>query len=375
MSRAVHGAVTRKVVRTPKATKPAAPSARAVPAAAAWSTPALLRLGLYAVTFTSLLFLAVVLMAAFSARDALRIMGRDTAPGILAAERIRGLLADMDRSAVAELLAKGAAPASFEVRRQQTEDAVMGAAETISYRDLERVPLQKLGLGLGSYTAQLQQARDELKSGDKRFIDAYRRAAHVMDADLVPAAVQLERSMDEVLEQNYARERQTLGKLVGLLVVASFLTGAVLLSLQLFLATRMRRVLNPLVFAATLVALFFAGYSIEAFQREGQEFASAKESGFDPEHALLQTRALAREASLAATRRQLDPAHFTALALSTPDEDIDQRITSSEQAFYSRIEAGFQDISGFEISAPAATLLTLILTFLGILPRLREFSA
>ena len=375
MSRAVHGAVTRKVVRTPKPTKPAAPSARAVPAAAAWSTPALLRLGLYAVTFTSLLFLAVVLMAAFSARDALRIMGRDTAPGILAAERIRGLLADMDRSAVAELLAKGAAPASFEVRRQQTEDAVMGAAETISYRDLERVPLQKLGLGLGSYTAQLQQARDELKSGDKRFIDAYRRAAHVMDADLVPAAVQLERSMDEVLEQSYARERQTLGKLVGLLVVASFLTGAVLLSLQLFLATRMRRVLNPLVFAATLVALFFAGYSIEAFQREGQEFASAKESGFDPEHALLQTRALAREASLAATRRQLDPAHFTALALSTPDEDIDQRITSSEQAFYSRIEAGFQDLSGFEISAPAATLLTLILTFLGILPRLREFSA
>lgn len=375
MSRAAPGA-TRVVKRRAKPRLKHVSRTVAAPAVnTGWSTPALLRLGLYAASLSSLLLMVVVLTGAISARNALRTVGREAAPGMLAAERIRGALADMDQSAVEELLSKNPNPAAFDARRQQAADAVVRTAQEVANREGEAAPLHTLSLDLGSYIAQIQQARDTRGSGDKLHVEAYRRAAHIMDTGLVPAAESLESGMHEILDASYARQRRTLSAVLFGVASSTVLTGFILLCLQLFVAARMRRVLNPLLFAATITVLAFATYSVYGLQRERSDFQAAREGGFDPAQTLYHSRAAVKTASVAASRHRLDPAHFAAPPPPNTDLSADEPPAAREQAFYRSIEAGFQDVSGFEVTAPLATLITLLLTLFGVLPRLREYAA
>ncbi len=374
MSHAAQGA-TRVVKRKSAARLKRAPRMVAEPAThAGWSTPALLRLGLYAASLSSLLLLAAVLTGAFSARNTLRTVGREAAPVMFAAERIRGTLADMDQSAVNELLSKNPDPAAFEARRQLTADAVIRTAEQLANRQGESGALHVLSLGLGSYIAQIQQARDGRKAGDQRYLEAYRRAAQVMDTEMARAADRLEGSMRDDVDGSYSTQRRTVNAVLFGVVGSTILTGFVLLCLQLFVATRMRRVLTPLLLGATITVLVFATYAVYALQRESGDFQAAREAGFDPAQALRHSRVALKTAEVAASRHKLDPAHFAAPPPQTLDSGADEKPIDKEQAFYRSIEAGFQDVSGFEVTAPLATLITLLFTLFGVLPRLREYS-
>ena len=358
MKTAVHGVVTRRVTRRANATAPG------------WTTPALLRLGLYATSFVSLLLMIIVLTAVFSAREALTKVGRQAAPAVLAADRIQVALTTLDRSAVTELLSRYSNRLAFEERRQQAADAILNAAENISYRRLEQEPLQKLGSGLGSYTTLIQQARDAWKSGD---IEIYDRAAAVMDGWLMPAADRLDKNMTGALESAYSRQRETAKAVNASLVFSTLLTGFVLLSLQWFLAVRTRRLINPLLFAATIALVAFSGYSAQALEREDHDFQTAKEDLFDHTHLGLQAMDGREMTALNAIRHKLDPAHFptspnTEPALAELSLDADAKLRQ-------RINDAFRDIDGFEISTPVSTLFILLFTFMGVLPRLREYSA
>ena len=109
-----------------------------------WSTPALLRLGVYAVVGASVLFMIAVITGARNHRQAMQSIGKDAAPSIIAAQHIRSAMADMDADAAQELLNTGNAETlrKFEASRREAETAIVGAAQNITYGDAERVPIQ-----------------------------------------------------------------------------------------------------------------------------------------------------------------------------------------------------------------------------------------
>ncbi len=410
-----------------------------------WTTPALLRLGAYAVVGASLLFMIAVITGARSHRQAMQSIGRDAAPSIIAAQHIRSAMADMDSYAAQQLLSPGSDDVvhQFEASRQEAVNAMMSAAENITYGDAERLPLQKLAFGIGSYEAHAQLANDLRSAKDKRFISAYRSAAKIMDDQLLPAAADLDKANRDVLDDTYARQRSFASASLLFLLLSALLLCGVLLTLQWFLAGRMRRVLNPLLAFATAIAMLFTVYTANAFRAEDHELKVAKEEAFDSIHALWQARALAYAARADESRSFLDPeqadadeksffekadriAHvpsgkdgadatsgFLADELNNItfpgereaarnasywfnryrrsafggaasderecfnkfDEHLGKTLLVNQTAFNQAVDRGFNDVSGFETSAPIAALLIAALAYFGLLPRMREYSA
>jgi len=70
----------------------------------------------------------------------------------------------------------------------------------------------------------------------------------------------------------------------------------------------MRRVLNPLLLAATLAALGSLVYSVSAMQQEQRQLKVAKEDAFDSIHALWRARAVSYWANSDESRYLLDHA-------------------------------------------------------------------
>ncbi len=377
---AVHGTVTRKVARKLKSKTKVSPARSAKPAhlilsppapPVAWSTPALFRLGIYAVFLATLLLLSAALADTFFARDALTKIGRQAGPGVLTTDRMQGSLLDLDASAVTEILMVGSSnPLAFGIRRQEVADSIIGAAENMSYRDLERVPLRDLEIMFGFYCSDMEWAPDRWRAGD---LGGYRRAAARMDRILIPTAQTLNGSLSQIVEATYAQQNKLARALFVFLTTSALLTFTTLVALQWLIASRTRRLINPLLFAATIATVAFSSYSVQVFQREDRDFRTMKQQVFDTEHQHLQ--AIDRQKTLVrdASRHKLDPLHFPPATVS---ESLNQPVSADTgPTLETSVATAFQDLSGLEFVAPAGALVIALLTFFGVLPRLREYSA
>jgi hypothetical protein len=230
-----------------------------------------------------------------------------------------------------------------------------------------------------------------------------------------------------------------------LLILGGVLLGGILIAMQIFLAGRMRRILNPLLVAATLSALVFLIYAGQRFAASDRDLKVAKEDAFESIHALWQARAVAYSANSDEIRSLLDPAlaakyeqdyrekadqvdqsvakelnnitfagegeaanamaadlkdyralhgklqelsqsgrHDAAVAFWQKqsndmfqkfDGALGQTLKVNQDAFEAAVGRGFGDVAGFEITAPVAALLIAVLGWLGLRPRIREYSA
>ncbi len=276
-----------------------------------WTTPRSLQVGLFAAFGSSLLLMIAAIGDARSHRHAMQAVGRDSAPSIIAAQHIRSALADMDANAANELLDPpnaAAALRTFEDRRREAADAIVAAAQNITYGDAERVPIQKLAFGVGTYSSQVQAARDLKAASDKRFIDVYRDATKTMDAVLLPAASDLDKANRDVLNATYAAQKGESSRALAFLAVTVLMAGGTLIALQIFLSRRMRRTFNPMLMAATFGVLVFGIYAGRSFRAADRELKIAKEDAFESIHALWLTRSLAYWANSDESRYLIDGA-------------------------------------------------------------------
>src|SRR5262245_38114625 len=112
------------------------------------STPTLLRLALGAAWALALVFFLVVRSGVKDHRTAMKAIGEDAAPSILAAQQIRASLADMHSNAANVLLHRPGAGkqalADYEKRRVEATEGVLAAAGNITYGEAERGPLRRL---------------------------------------------------------------------------------------------------------------------------------------------------------------------------------------------------------------------------------------
>ena len=277
------------------------------------NTPQTLWAGLYVIWALDVLLLVAAVTGARVHRDAMKVVGRDTVPSIVSAQHIKTALADMDADLANELLGEPGEMHSeakaYERRRVEAAKALIAAARNITYDEAGQKPIEAIQVGMGTYEAKVQRARDLHDRADKAYLDAYRDAARVMDNDLLPQADELDRVNHKELEKAYsAQSGRSLATIVFMLLAGAALL-AVLVAMQKFLTQRTRRILNPLLILTTMVTLGFMLYTFDVLGSERHDLKVAKEDAFTSIHALWRARAVAYAANTDESRYLLDVAH------------------------------------------------------------------
>ncbi|MEG4323563.1 MULTISPECIES: hypothetical protein [unclassified Microcoleus] len=276
-----------------------------------FTTPQILRWGLYLVWGVSLVALGTANEAVRMQRDAIETIGKNTAPSVLTAQRIKDSIADLDANAANELLVKpgenAEATKAYRERQEKLSKLLALAAENITEGDTERQQIRTLILSLGDYMTQIERARLANERGDSRsMLEAYRKAANILDSILLPAAEQLQKVNLESLNRAYTSQKMRSSRLLFLAVIANLLPIVGLGLLQLFLYHRMRRNLNPYLLAASLCAIVFLFYITNALNAASYHLKVAKEDAFNSLLPLRQARAIAYSANADESRYLLD---------------------------------------------------------------------
>ncbi len=265
-------------------------------------TPQTLRQGLYLGWAFALCLTVIAILGAREDHQAIKTIGKDSAPNVIAAEHIKAALSAMDANAANELLAAPGHAAravnAYEERRAEASKALIAAAENVTYGESERAPILKIELALGEYETLVQQARDYHASGDAAHQDtAYLRATAMMDEVLWPAADALDKANLDMLEDSYQTRRLTAGLSLGVLEFIGLGLIGLLIALQVFLFRRTNRVLNLGLVACTLLTFAFLSYAGRTFTASMHQLKVAREDAFNSLNALWRARAVAYRAS------------------------------------------------------------------------------
>jgi len=277
-------------------------------------TPRKLQLSIALTCLATLLFFFAVEHATSELHYATQTIGHDSAPSIIWAEEIKASLADMDADVANELLARPGENSSditdYDTNRKTVTDDLVEAAKNITYGDAERIPIQTLEEGLGDYEADVAQARVfHKRGGDPEVLPSYHQATLVMHTVLLPAADALDKANYDVMTKVYTDHKAAYGYAMTLVWLTGLLLLGTLFAVQVFLFQRMRRLINPLLVLASLVAAGFLIFSTASFHEESIHIKVAKEDCFDSIYPLWHARAVAFDANAAESRWLLDPSY------------------------------------------------------------------
>lgn len=266
----------------------------------------------------------VVLMAVGVGRQDrnLRVIGDQAAPVVAAAGDLYFALNDMDAQ-VANVLLVGSeqglgftrdqALDIYEQRRRQADGDLQRAAAAAPDPATQRAIRDVLDQ-LGRYEALAAQAL--LLDGQQSHpaghppaaaLANYRQATDLLATGLLPAAQALTDRNAHALEDTYQVQRGTTLTLRTWVAVTGAVLLAVLVVLQVYLYRRFRRVLNPALAVATLLALAFTVSGTALLGGEAEHLRVAKKDAFDSILALTQARAVSYDANADESRYLVDP--------------------------------------------------------------------
>jgi hypothetical protein len=238
-------------------------------------------------------------------------IGRDSAPSIIAAQKIRASLAEMQLDFERQLLDNGAggtaAGVAYEQRRQSAATALVSAAENITYGDAEREPIRTLVFSTGTFEQDVARARVLHDRKDPSWLSELRDADRVIHETLLPAADALDKANLDALNDAYNAERLSSGLGTAMFVIAAVTLLVGLILVQGFLCRRMRRVFNLPLIGAGLGLAWLLVSLVGSFLTESRELKVVKEDSFDSIHALSLARAYAYDARACQLLALLDP--------------------------------------------------------------------
>lgn len=273
-----------------------------------FNTPQFLKAGLYMTWGASLLLAAITISGIGSQRNAIKTVGKDAAPSVLLAQRIKDSLADMGANGVRQLLVKpGENPEAdngFEYRRQKLGTLIVDASKNITYGEQESKPLTNMVNGLTQYMLVIQQAREANARGDRASTLA--KFYEAVNVQIQPEADALSKVNLDNLNRIYAEQKVNSVISLFLIAIAGLFLLGVLLVTQIFLYRRMRRIVNPMLAAATVISVIFLGYTFNSLQTASSQLKVAKEDAFVSLYSLRQARALAYNANRDRSRYLLD---------------------------------------------------------------------
>jgi hypothetical protein len=260
------------------------------------TTPGQLQAIAIIITLACVLLLAVTESGLSSMNHSIQTIGKDTVPSIVAAEKIRASLADMDANAANCFFSQGTREArnTYETDRHAAADSLVSAANNITYGNEERVPILTMVDGLQGYVGLVETARSK---GFPLGMDALKQASTQMHSQLLPAAESLDKANFAHLDSIYAASKETIPGTLGRLWMVGVLLFAALIGLQVYITVRMKRLVTIPAAAASLLLLGWIVSMGNAIGLVQADLKTAKEDAFDSIHALWKTRAIAYDAN------------------------------------------------------------------------------
>lgn len=312
----------------------AGPLARLVGGA---TTPALLRRAMAAIAVLCVLAAGLSVWAALSIGQTAQTVGRDAEPSVALALRMAATLADMNAAALADSLTDGGAATGTSARFRQDQidlgaDTV-AAARNITYGEAEAAPLRGLQRWVLAYQEAIAEARS-LGQGDPWTTARRVQWASRVNRDFAaPEAVALAAANADVLEARYAAYRAGSLALGGAAIAAFLLLLLALIGLQFWLAQRMRRIVNPLLAAATAVAAAGMFWFGTAVLTEREDLRAAKSDAYNSLRVLFEAKGAVNQVRADQSMWLLDPP------------------TRAESQ--ARIDASLHALVGADLGAPA----------------------
>ena len=288
-----------------------------------WSTPVRMRIGAAAVVALACCLAALTAVLLGQLRGEFQAIGQRDAPQAEATAGLYFALNDMDAQ-VANVLLVGGDTALAASRSQDlaTYEGDRAAAD----RDLEQAAVseadnsaaeQKLSLVLdriGQYEALAavallasQQAHSAAGRAPAVAIGYYRQATDLMQTGVLPAVGSLTTVSAAGLDASYQEGTTDAGTGTAWVIVLAVLLAAALVALQVHLAARFRRLLNPALVAATVLAVAFAAVTVARLNAGSGHLQVAKQDAFDSIQALSLARAVSYDANADESRYLVDP--------------------------------------------------------------------
>ncbi|MFZ6742843.1 hypothetical protein ACO0LC_06455 [Undibacterium sp. JH2W] len=231
-------------------------------------------------------------------REAVQTVGKDTVPSIVAAERIRFVLASAHANTMNTLLLKegetGKASTAFRSDMEQAQRELLTAAKNITYGNEEQVPITTIMTALARYEHLL--GRMQARSGDAALADLDSANA-LMQSTILPATLALDQANFDHLTASFERHMDSYVLALLPFILFALLTLAAMIGAQWYLKQKTRRSLNTGLFAGTVIIGVTLAYAVLTLNGLEKNLTSAKRDAFDSIHALSKTRALAYEAN------------------------------------------------------------------------------
>ena len=279
-------------------------------------TPVRLRLYFVVNCFSAIMFCLLSMITIKQHAHAVKTVGHDAAPSVIAAHQIKIGVEKMDTALANELLYAPNQPENqdmllaFEKWRTVTGKELVNAAENITYGETEKIPIDNIQSALGKYEQLAQSARDAHRAGNSaETLSRYRNALATLEKELLPNADALNKANADKLESTYAQEESRSALSCGFLVVMGFALVALLLTTHIYLTKRFRRKLNVPLLIATLATALFVRNLYSGLRANAGQLKLAKEDAYDSVVDLLDASSNAYGADAAESRWLLDRDH------------------------------------------------------------------
>jgi hypothetical protein len=304
----------------------------------AWlrTTPGKVRAGVAAVVVLACGLGVLIAMIFGGVGNGFTAIGRSDAPLVEESTGLYFSVNDMDAQ-VANVLLTGNDPGLFADRKQDL--SIYSADRQRAEKDLQQVavtaapdPTAQRAVGavldaLGRYEALAagailvnERGNDHAGRPSAATLNYFRQATDLMRTGLLPAAASLTSSNASSLDTAYNQNRSSAqGGRVFVLVLGVALAG-VLLGLQLYLARRYRRLVNPALAVATMLAGGLAIAGAVQLGAQANNLKVAKQDAFDSIVALTQARAVSFDANADESRYLVDPGRAAPVPGFVPDQ-------------------------------------------------------
>jgi hypothetical protein len=152
-----------------------------------------------------------------------------------------------------------------------------------------------------------QQARSTAGRAPAAAVTYYQQATDLMQAGILPAVGSLANVSAARLDAAYQGGKTAGGIGTAWAIALGVVLIAALLALQLYLAARFQRLVNPALAAATVIAIAFVAVTAVRFNTESGHLQVAKQDAFDSIQALSLARAVSYDANADESRYLVDP--------------------------------------------------------------------
>jgi hypothetical protein len=292
------------------------------------TTPAQLRAGVALVVLLAC-GLGLLTGMVFAALDSgFNAIGGHDAPLVEQSNALYYAVNDMDAQ-VGNVLLTGSDPAL--AADQQQDLALYASDQQHAEQDLQQVAVTAVADpaaqravssvldALGHYGALAadaivvnQRGNDQAGRPSAATLSYFQQATDLMSTIVLPAAASLTTATASALDVSYNQDRSTATSGKVLMLVLGLAVAGALLGIQVFLAARYRRLVNPALAAATVLAVGLAIAGAVQLGAQAGNLKVAKQDAFDSILALTQARAVSYDANADETRFLVDPGRAAA---------------------------------------------------------------